>query len=85
MGMLVIVKDWVVIQDKKQNGAKHRQNLRGKPVCLLSTRHWEINSPFSRTIISNTSPNLHWNELRRRQLMFLSGQVSFFLNLLENT
>ena len=30
MGMLVIVKDWGVFQDKKkkQNGAKYRQNLR---------------------------------------------------------
>jgi hypothetical protein len=25
------------------------QNLTGKPVCVLSTRHWEMNSPFSRT------------------------------------
>ena len=31
MGMLVIVKDWVVFPDKKnkQNGAKHRQNPSG--------------------------------------------------------
>ena len=38
MGMLVIAKDWGVFQDKKnkQNGAKHRQNPRGKPgsVCF---------------------------------------------------
>jgi hypothetical protein len=38
MGMLVIVKDWGVFQDKKnkRNGAKHRQNPRGKPgsVCF---------------------------------------------------
>ena len=33
MGMLVIVKD----KKKKQNGAKHRQNPRGKPglACFL--------------------------------------------------
>ena len=40
MGMLVIVKDWGVFQDKKKRiGTKHRQNPRGKPgsVCLLQT------------------------------------------------
>jgi hypothetical protein len=33
MGTFVIVKDWVVLQDekKKRNGAKHKQNSRGKP------------------------------------------------------
>ena len=36
MGMLVIVKDWGVFQNKKNvwNGAKHRQNPRAKPVCI---------------------------------------------------
>jgi hypothetical protein len=38
MGMLVIIKDWEVFQDKKKlrKGAKHRQNTRGKPcsVCF---------------------------------------------------
>ena len=52
MGLLVIVKDWGVFQDKKnkQNGAKNRQNPRESWFSLLSTRHWETNSPFSRTI-----------------------------------
>jgi hypothetical protein len=58
MGMLVIVKDYRVFMDKKKkkrNGAKHRQNPREKPGCLLSTRHWEMNSPFSKTTFANKS------------------------------
>jgi hypothetical protein len=40
MGMHVIVKDWGAFQDeKKRNGVKH---------SVLSTRHWEMNSPFSK-------------------------------------
>jgi hypothetical protein len=47
MGMLVIFKDWGIYRVKrKRNGAKHRTNPRGKP----STRHWEMNLHFSRTI-----------------------------------
>jgi hypothetical protein len=39
MGMLVIVKDWGVFQNKKETMvAKHRQNPKGKPgsVCFPS-------------------------------------------------
>jgi hypothetical protein len=51
MGMLVIAKDWGVFQDKnKWNGAKHRQIIEENLIQSVSTRHWEINSPFSRTI-----------------------------------
>ena len=55
MGMLVIGEDQGVFVDKKkQNRAKHRQNHRGK-----SGSNCEKMSPFSRTITSNTRPNIH--------------------------
>ena len=47
MGMLNIGKNWGVFHDeKKWNGAKHRQNPRGKPasVCLHQTLREEF--PF---------------------------------------
>jgi hypothetical protein len=38
MGMLDIGKDWGVFQDeKKRDGANHRQNPRGKPVSVCFT------------------------------------------------
>jgi hypothetical protein len=38
MGMLVIIKDWGVFQDKKVwNGAKHRQNHTEKPGSVSFT------------------------------------------------
>jgi hypothetical protein len=39
MGMLVIVKDWEVLQDTKEmelSHCKHRQNPRGKPGSVCS-------------------------------------------------
>ena len=53
MVMLVIVKDWGVFPaKKKENGMELSKGkiLEETWFSLLSTRHWEMNSPFGRTI-----------------------------------
>jgi hypothetical protein len=46
MGMLAIVTDWGVFQDRNKHYTdKHRKTW----FSLFNTRRWEINSPFSIT------------------------------------
>ena len=52
MGMLVVIKDWVIFQDKKRNRMELSEGriLEENQINLLSTRRWEINTRFHRTI-----------------------------------
>jgi hypothetical protein len=88
MGMLVIGKDWEFSfkYKNKQNRAKHRQNPRGKPSSVsFPNRHWEINSPFRRTITENTKPK-YTLELLIKMTLNVPERPSyrFDLNRLEN-
>jgi hypothetical protein len=53
MGMFDIGKDWGIFRNGLSTG-----KILGC-FSLLYTRHWERNSPFSRTITYKTIPNLH--------------------------
>ena len=86
MGMLVIVKDWGVFQDKNIHGMEQSTGkiLEGNMVQSAFHQHWVTNSSFSRTITYNTRTNLHKVLTKKTVNVPEWPSYSFDLNLLEN-
>jgi hypothetical protein len=87
MGMLVIVKYWGVFQDKKRNATvlSTVKTLEENWFIWLSTRHWEINSPFSRTITRKHKANFTQEMLTTKTGTVPEWQsYCIVLNMIEN-